>query len=227
MREAHALLDAPRAKELIETLLICAEPFAAIAYRLRGLGHRVSTRGVDRYKFFFFNTDLVDSSELRALVYLRSTSALNGDNEFDEQIRAALKRASYADPRRAAVDAHMTGVASVLAHARMGLSLDHVDIGRMMHNAQKIALARSLDAMLSGHPEASQHARDFAQTASMLGDLARSSLDASEDLRKDLQLLQLKTDELALPHIGELSGGQHTASVVPDIQEQEAADAKR
>lgn len=65
---ANKLVDLPRAKELIETSLLCNSLPAWISTVLKRRGFASTVQAVDAFKHYFFNVDLVDSVEMRTLL---------------------------------------------------------------------------------------------------------------------------------------------------------------
>jgi hypothetical protein len=215
MEQADAILNNPRAKEVVETMLITADMPGLIAHRVNSLGLGCSVKTVERYGFFYFNTELVDSTELSALMRLRTDFVDPNSDEYDDQMRAAMKKSGYRDPRRLAADHPMRPLAGVMNRMRMGFMPSSLELARLASSVRVMCLTQAASAAILGGPRSATEARDFTTAASQITELLNNIGSPDSELQKELQMLALKTDEGAVPYIGELTSGSHTADVQP------------
>src|ERR1019366_4159333 len=75
MRLAFRLLETPRVKEFIETMVLSHAPDAAIASAVvRDYRMPCTPKALERYKHFFWDISLLDASQMRALLNYRQES---------------------------------------------------------------------------------------------------------------------------------------------------------
>lgn len=224
MERALYLLDNPKAKEVLETTIITNDPIGLISHRMNAMGMECDTRTVERYRFFFFNTDLVDVTELRALIYLRSHFVPENSDEYEDQVRGALKKTAFRDPRRALADHPMPFVASVMNQMRLGFLPTQFDIAKLLRTARDLAIAQvASSGCVAGRGDAAA-GRDYSMTAKMMQELMMDIGSPDLDLRKELQMLALRTEQVQLPYVKELTDGSYTVDVQP-IEQEDATDA--
>lgn len=224
MERALHMLDDPRAKEVMETMLITEDPPGLIAHRMNSLGMVCDTRAVERYRFFFFNTNLVDSTELRALVYLRSHFVPENSDEYEDQMRSAMKKVAYRDPRRIVADHPMKNIASLLNQMRMGFLPTQFDFTRLLQAAKHMAIMQAASAVgVAGRGDAAA-SRDYSLTAKIMQEMLQEVGSADSDLQRELQMFALKTEQENLPYVGELTDGSYTVEVQPIMRGDEETE---
>lgn len=213
---AFRILKEPRAKEMLETMLITRDSERLCARRLSSLIPSVTSKAVERYKFFFFNIDAVDSYELQALIRLRTEYVPLKTDGYEDQVRTALRKAGHQDPRRAMAAHPLPQVAGMMNQMRMGLMPSRADLARMVELAQHASIARTFNTVMTQYgPHAAAEARDWTLTTKMLGEVAADIGSPDAGLQRDLQALALKTDSSEVPHISQLTGGDHTVDLQP------------
>ena len=216
VRQAFDVLQKPRVKEYVETLLISNAPPSSLSHYLKSYMH--FTIGFDGIMFFknaFWNVDLIDSVELRALLQRRG-EALEGHT--DPQVMAqhrAFKKASYNDPRRAAAEMPFSPVSTMISMMKMGFFPGKFELAKLAEGTRIGALARSYEATFRDGPEDHVKARDYANTAKMITEILENIVRPDEQLREQLSAIALKTDDVRVPVIHELSGGAHTVDIAP------------
>lgn len=212
---ATELLDKPRAKEIIESSLLAFSTDAFIAAACRKNGYACNAATIERYRHFYFNVDLVDSLEMKALIEMRTMS--DSTNDPDEKMaNVALSKAHYSDPRRIAAKMSISPLAGLLNQMRMGFMPSSVELSRIASAARTTATIRTLEELMTGLPE---RAQGFALTAKLMTEILESVGDAEEELYDELRTLALETEKSEVPHIKELSAGHHTLDVQPTQEE--------
>lgn len=225
MEQANIILGHPRAKEVMETMLITADMPGLIAHRIQSLGLECSVRTVERYGHFYFNAELVDSTELSALMRLRTDFVDPNSDEYEDQMRAAMKKSGYRDPRRLAADHPMRPLAGVMNRMRMGFMPTSLELARLASSVRVMCMTQVASAAMLGGSRSATEARDFATAASQITELLNNIGSPDSELQKELQMLALKTDDGAVPYIGELTSGSHTVDVQP-LDNREAVDGE-
>ncbi len=225
---AMKLLEKPRAKELIETMVIAEDPPALIAHRLRGIGLTTTVRAIKRYCSFYWNISLVDSTELRALLQMRVEYPRYRDDGMElipetKLQLSAMKKAQYQDPRRMMVDIPIVPMAGLMNRLRMGMMPSQLDLAKLANVTRIAATVRSFQSTMSGGPNGAVQAMNYAIVAEKMSAMIEDLGSPDMELQRDLQQLGLATDDGTVPYIGELEGA-HTVSLEPI--EAEATEVK-
>lgn len=211
--EAHELLQNPRAKETIETMSLSGDPNALIAHRIRRLGFACTPMGVQRYRRYYWNLEIVDSVEASALLRMRVDRTMDpmvpGTEPTPDQMlqHAALSKAKYQDPRRIAADIPNSPMASMMNQLRLGIMPTQVELGRLLAATRLAALCRANEVVYSQSPTDAARGRDFILMAKMATELIADIGSPDTELQRDLQQLLLETDSDPVPHVRALAEG--------------------
>lgn len=214
-QQAADILDDPRAKEDMEAMLITFDPPALIAHRMNALGRACDALTVERYGFFYFNTDIVDSTELRAILRLRVDFVHPDSDEYEDQMRSAMKKSAFRDPRRMMADQPTRQIASLLNRMRMGFMPNQLELSRLLQATRAVTSMQALSAAQVGGHNGASEARDYVLASKMLCEMLNDIGSPDADLQAELQALALKTDKEEPTYIGELTDGSHTVDVMP------------
>lgn len=220
---AQRLLEIPRAKELIETMSLSGAPASLIAHRLRATNVRATPSAVSLYLMYFWDLEHVDQTELRALFDMRiSHLAYRDDNrELTTQERLqfeALKRAQYKDRRRVLLEMPATPMAGIMNQMMLGFMPSQMELSKLASAGRSAALLRTMEALMaSARGESATMGRDYALIAKTLQEIVNDIGDASSTLQRDLQQLSVQTDTTEVPHINELTQGNHTTEMDPRL----------
>lgn len=213
--QAFEILGKPRFKEFVETSLICFAESQAITNAMwLFFRYECPPEAIDRYRTFFWDMELLDSTELRALISLRSDVSGSHDNAEIKKQHEHIKNASYRDSRRAAANMPFSPLAFNIAQMKMGFMPSEVDVQAVVRQSQVVASARLNEAMMSEGKGDSVRAADFSAVLERLIRIERDNGNPREDLQASLATITMKTDDAPLPTIYELSQGRHTAEVV-------------
>jgi hypothetical protein len=218
---AHNLLEKSRAKEVIEAMSMVGEAPAFISHRVKLLGLKCTPKAIERYMHFYWDTNLVDSTELRALMRMRTewmqvprdAMGLHPDQwlQYD-----SLKKAAYKDPRRMLMEMPVTPVAGMLGQMRLGLMPSQVDLSRIAETARNAATGRVLESMITGAPHDAARGRDYAMVSIMMSELIEKVGNPDTALQEELKKVALEMEDGPVPHIAELpSGDTFTTDMLP------------
>lgn len=211
--EAHRLLQTPRAKETIETMTLAGDAPALIAHRIRRIGVPATAEGVRRYCSFYWNLNLVDSTEAHALLRMRVERTMDpvvpGVEPTPDQMmqHLALNKAKYRDPRRLAAEIPNSPMASLMNQLRLGILPTQVELGRLLAATRMAAICRANEVVYAQSPTDAARGRDFMLMAKMATELIAEIGSPDTELQRDLQQLLLETDQGQVPHIRELQEG--------------------
>ena len=209
---ALRILKEPRAKEMVESMGIVQEPVALTAVRLSRLGRGQYDRAdVLRYQHFFWNVQLVDNMELRALLTKRIEDIqLAGESKENLIAYQAMKKAQYNDPRHSAASSVSDVAAAMRLTMRYGYMPGRADVGRIAALGVMAATAAAAEAGIAKGPKSAQEMRDYAIAGRELQTLVGMLGSPDEGVLKDLQQLAMAYDKDKVPSIKELSGGNYS-----------------
>lgn len=218
---AMNLLQTPRAKEFIETSLICRSPAVWISAVLtRKMGVPSTSAAIEIYKHFFFNVDLVDSHELKTIIRQR-VELIEAYDPHQQTLRTIAWKTGYTDPRRLSAEVSITPLAGMMNEVRLGLMPTNVELSKVASAARLVATMGCLEGLMRG--ERPDRCRDLAQTAKLMHEILETVGDPESELQASLQSLALQTEAEPIPQIHQLTAGQHTVDIQP-IDDREKSD---
>lgn len=220
MKTANKLLDTPQAKEIIESLLITKAVPAWIHAALRRNGIASTPDAIRRYKHYYFDLGLVDERELRQIMNVRAIPEPTED-ATEQKLNSQLLYAHRMDSRSILSKMSSSPMASLMNVMRMGIIPNNLNVAKIARAARAISAVGVVDCALQGKTEM---ARDYAITAKMMSDMLEQVGEVEEDLQEGLARIALATDSREVPHIKELTDGEHTLDVEPleaiDLEEE-------
>lgn len=215
MNKAREILHRPRAREFTESMLLGGAPELAIArrlvdmYRMRG----VSIPAIKLYRHYYFNLDLLDSTETRAILALSIDRMCDSDDKETKMQGQALKKASWSDPRRAAANMPHSPISAVITQLQMGFIPDSIDLKKITEQSEALAHYRLIEALSAGGRDYDHRALNLVTTARILAELKEAKLRPEDELKNQLSTLAVKTAETGLPLVHEVTGGRHTVDM--------------
>lgn len=213
---ALKILETPRAKEIVETMLITEDPDLLICHRLESIGVRIDPPAIQRYRHFFFNVVLVDRAELRALMEVRfKATPFDGEGVYNSARALALKHSGYSDPRWIAANAPNARVASMMNSIREGFLPTSVNLAKLAHSTAVLAMTRMQAEMLATGPESSGRSRDYSIVAQNVYALLEQIGAPDEELRNELISMgvELQHSEKKVPSLQQLTDGNFSADL--------------
>lgn len=212
--KAFEILERPRVKEYVESSIASSAPSAAISYAVtRYLRFNCAPIDIDRYREFFWNVDLLDSTELRAALKLRIDLLEHHPNSEIRAQHGAMRQAYYKDARKTAAELPFSPIGAMLTQMRMGIVPSHTDVQKLMEQAKGLAANRSYEAMFINGPGDSKRALDYAGVLEKISNVSKEMTDPQEQMRDQLATIAMRTDDKGLPSVHTLSLGRHTAEV--------------
>ncbi len=220
--EAQRILTKPRWRELVESMVASGASNDIVAHavriRMKGSMHEESIR---LYKHFFWNIELLESMELRALLELRNSGHLAPTDEGTQKHYLAIRALRHTDPRSVAARLPSTPLSGLIAQMELGVMPRKIDLGEVVERTMEAAALRALAATLQGGPMGSQMAASFAMTAEVMGRLKQTVVNPEDKLREDLKKIGVATTPHRVPTVTQLTGGNHTTNVHPEPVEVE------
>lgn len=226
MKMALAVLRKPRAKEFLEAMALQEVPLAAIAQFIsRKRKVYCTPAALELYCHYFWNTELLDSTQTRVLVELGAVLAAKHFPELKGH-EAILRRAYYKDPRKVAADLPYSPTAAMLVQLRLGLKPQRQELALRILEARDLAALRAIEAATTDGPGDSQKFLNYANGSQILEEFVQMTMKPEDQMREQLKSIGLRNDSRPLPSIHQLSAGQHTVEIAPtkDVQHDAAGD---
>jgi hypothetical protein len=213
-KKAFEILERPRIKEFVEAMISVNAPHAAISGAVsKQYKFDCTVEVIDRYRAFFWNVELLDSTELRAIIQLRVDSLEEDSNPEVRKQHAAVKRAFYKDARKTAADMPFSPMSALSAQMRMGITPSLLDLAKVIEQSRRVTAVRVYEAVTNNDRGDSTRALDFASVLEKLTNTLEMVVKPDENLRKELNAIAMRTDDARIPTIHQLSHGRHTAEV--------------
>lgn len=215
MRSAREILETPRAKEFVESMLLVNAPLSAIAgFISKHKNIHCTVEVLEVYQHYFWNTDLLDSTQMRILLQLRIDTAAESIPEFKDK-KKALTSAYYKDPRTVAANLPYSPTSAMLAQMRLGIRPSKAEIALRMMETRDIAWMRAIEAAQTDGPGDDQKFMNYVNGGRILEELLQMVARPEDQLRKQLSAIGLKTELAPVKSIHALTEGRHTVEVAP------------
>jgi hypothetical protein len=203
MKLAESYIHLPRAKEIIETTSLSDMSVAWISGILRRAGYQSNKRSLDLYRHYYWNLQLVDSTDVKVLLRIRGTISDSQDPAV-QVATAALGKAMYSDPRYEAAHVSTPAIASMMSLMRYGIIPNNIELHKLANSARKTALLRSCAETGNFHPHAGKQSLEFAMVAKVMGEVLADVGDTAGDLSEGLASMKMLRDENPVRSIAEL-----------------------
>ena len=216
MRVARALLEMPRAKEFIESMILIQVPYTATAaYVSRQFGVQCTARALELYAHYFWNTNLLDSSQMRLLIALRFEQAEETEKSPLKGKKKLLDRAYYKDPRKMAAEIPPTKTSAMLLQLRLGSAPPKQTVAAQLMSAQETLYSRLLEVLHEDSLAGSQKVANYANGARVLQELVEMVIKPEDQMKDQLRALTMRTNKTSMPSVHQLTQGNHTVEMVP------------
>ena len=226
INRAIELLNTPRAKEFVEAMILVHVPRSAIAaFVTQHRGVYCTPSVLELYEHYFWNINLLDTTQMRVLLELRVDTAVANTPELAGKT-ALLKHAYFKDARKVAADLPYSPTTAMLAQMRLGIKPGKSELALRMLEARDAATIRAIEAAQQDGPGDSQKFLNYITGSKILQELIEMVVKPEEEMREQLASIALRTDTREIPSIHKLSGGSHTVDVAPtkDLQNVDAPD---
>jgi hypothetical protein len=223
MSLATQLLEQPRAKELIESMLIAGSNSQWIYASLKRMGIKATVQAVDYYRFYYFNLDHINPDQLRAFMLARTAMPVT-DDPHEQMLNEYYRHSILQGERVQMANMAITPYAGMLSLMRRGLLPANVEIPRLAAATRLTAMIKTDEAMMAGK---SAQSRDYSFVVKVMSEVMQETGEVEEGLQEGLTKLILKTDQKRIPNIKELSDGHHTVDLQPIDAEGEVVDGER
>lgn len=229
MKQALKIVEASRPRELVEVMILSGAPHEAVVYGLKmRMDMIVEEDAIDYYRHYFWDVDLLDTTEMQAFLEMRlEKSVLHDDAKIRHQ-HSYMKKQRHNDPRSVAARLPVSPLAALMAQIRMGVMPRDINLTDVLHNVRMMSSLRALESTMVGGPVGAQMSSAYMMTADIANRLHETVIKPEDQLRKDLQNIGIRTIGAKTPMVAQLSGGMHTAQLQPEPkpEEEEEDDVK-
>jgi hypothetical protein len=227
MNTAHQILCRPRWREVVETLLLTKAPYPIIVQALKKR-HKANAneKAIRLYKHFFWNVDLLDSVEMRALLDMRHHGVLESDTANVQVQYGSIRRMRHTDPRVVAARLPASPLSAVLSQMELGALPKKVDLSQVLHRTLEVAALRAFEAVSAGGPNGVHMGQGFMLIADIANRLKSSVVNPEDRLREDLQKISIATTPRQVPSVQQLTAGNHTTNVHPEPKAEEVIEGE-
>jgi hypothetical protein len=211
-RCAFGILEVPKMKEFVEAMLVGGAPPALISRAATRISADacITDDGVRVFHHFFWNTDLLDFTDVRAVIDMRG-----GDGGSPNSVEHYYQRAHRKDSRKVAAELPFSPLSAMNAQMRMGITPTGIRFAELMDRTRTVAGLKAYQNVMEDNRWSAENARHYITVAQAATDLYERSHKPEELLLEKFNALQLETDPTPIPHIMMLSEGNHTVDVQP------------
>jgi hypothetical protein len=222
MKQARAILNRPRVRELIEVMMLSGAPDTAVEDALVfKFGFEIAPKCVKLYRHYFWNLELLDTTETRAILQMRFENVLDSKEPGVKAQYSSLSKNLYTDPRVSAARLPGSPLTALVAQIQMGVMPKGVNLAEVVEATRLMASMRTLESVAIGGPKGAEMASKFSATAESMHRMMETVIKPEEQLREDLAKIAMKSDPSRVPLLSELSGGQHTTDLQPEPESDE------
>lgn len=215
MVAAYRVLRQERVRELVEVLVTSGADDQTVAYALRVRhSYTVTPQALARYRHYFWNIQLLGTTELRALLRMRADEALDGPPEVLKQ-HSALTKVAWRDPRVTAADLPQGDVAALIAQVEMGVMPPPDRLVDVLVRAQAACALRLSQEALAPSKGSAMRLAHYSTALKVVSELLENAVKPEDQLRTELQQIEMKTTSTVVPSIQALTGGDHTVELLP------------
>lgn len=207
---ALSILKMPAAQEAAHSMITVGADTKSVALLLdKRYQIPLTEQAVERYKKYFWNTDLVSAGELRDIC-------------CDV---AATK--SKMHPLVLAAELPATPMSAANIQMRLGFMPAGINQYEALKKVDEACTLKMYEALALGGRGSSTMFRDLAWGKKLIAELVEAMTVPEEDVRKALSKIELVTKPLQTPTINELSGGDFSDGTFVQDSEEKAKTKKR
>jgi len=215
MEVAFHILEHPRVQEFVEAMILCRTQYQAISNFVQFQWQvQCSCTGVEYYKDYFWDIDLLDASGVRVMLQLQIDNLAESVPELMDR-KGILKAAYYRDARAAAATVPSTTDAALLIQSRMGFHSKRFDMDLATTNLMGMALRKAFEALVMDGPQDHMKFVNYVNGARMLGELRELTRNPGAQLHDELSKLSMKPGLGPVIEMQQLTGGNHTVEIEP------------
>lgn len=223
-RAARNILLNGRAKEATESLILAGMSDERITTHLRRLRRfrDLCDGAVASYRYHYFDTADLGSTELRALMRVR-TGALGSSPEDRSPARAvlaeAMRKESYRDSRKVAANLPNSPAAALLALVQQGFYPGDIKLTDVLMQTKTLLVLRAYDVAWSNNPEMHNQISGILAAVESIDRTLERSEDPTNKLREGLNKLRMRTERGTVPTIEALTQGRVSAPMLQPKEE--------
>lgn len=225
---ALEILKHPQVQEIVEAYVLGGASNESIPAVLdRKFNMPFTREAMACYRHYFWNTALCSRAELRELIY---SQALAGSSDLSRSVSArnATKKAFYKNARVLASELPTAPIAVAQVQILLGFMPNEMNSFKLARANYDMTLRRIAEELLQGGPRAPAATRDYAITLEKLAAQLEVQTSPQDDLRAQMQTIQLETEPITTPTIHQLtSGNVSDGSYIDSDDEDNQKDAEQ
>lgn len=216
MKKALKILEKPRLRELVEVMIVSGAPTDATVYALEKR-HRFSCSeyALALYRHYFWDIDLLDSNDMRALMRFKYEQVLDSPEPGVRKQYDALKKSFHSDPRVVASRLPASPITGMLAQLSVGVMPKGINVVDILGMVRLVSTMRALEASLIGGPVGAEQGPSYMSMAEMASRMLETVVKPEEQLRDELLNIALESSTATVPVVHQLTRGSHTVDIAP------------
>jgi hypothetical protein len=229
MRAATKLLGYSAAKEVIETMILSKAPMQWIVSALQRAGYAAHPETIECYRQHYFDLAHMNQTQIRMFLRLRHYDASGGTDPEMTSAEIAYEKAKRLDPRLAAANSPIPGLAAMVAALRIGIRPEASALANMASTSRTLAVLRMIEAGVRDGYDDAMRAAQWAAVAKVSGEILEDVGSPEADFNSKLTAVTLQTEEAPVAMLGALSGGHHTTSMemIEDAESEQPGAASK
>lgn len=217
MKRALEILDKPRIRELVEVMILSGAPHDAVVHALAVRSNfRCDEKVIDIYRHYFWEIDLLDSADMRALLKLKYDEVLNSNDPQIKYQYEALKKSFYDDPRVVASKLPVSPLSALVAQVSLGVMPKNINILDVLTQVRMMSALRAYQAAIVNGPSSADQGASYMSMSNMAHQMMETVIKPEDQLRNDLMNIGLKTKAFETQVIAKLTDGKHTVDLQPE-----------
>lgn len=226
MQRAMRIVCRPRIREVVETMILSGAPDNPVALAV-GKRHqfRCDALAIQRFRHYFWNIELLDSVQMRALLDMRHSRVLDHHSKDVKNQYGSLHRMRYTDPRVLAAKLPHTPLMGLIAQMQAGVMPKRMDVAQLINAAYEQSLIKvAQHTHPNAGPQDAQLSNSFALTAESMRRLKDTVANPETELSEGLHRISVATTPAEVPTIKALTAGNHTTNLQPEPKAEEVDD---
>lgn len=218
---AFVILRSPRAKKYVEAALMPDIDPEAIARAVGKYGVPYCTAQTIRvYRHYFWNLDLLDSTQLEAVLAMRPSACLRSEDRDARAQADFLRRAWYRDVRHTLARLPRHKYSGELAKVQLGISSRNLNEVELLAELKQLSLLRVFEHLTAGGPDVAEQVQKMMAAVESIDRTRDRSVDPLAAVRDQMAKIHIRNEKGSVPTIDSLSGGNHSTDLMLSPGEQ-------
>lgn len=182
---AFRLIQKPRAKEALETLLLAGSSREGIVLTLRRLGIQTSEETLLWAERLFWDISAMEVTELRAVLQMRAPSL--AQVFANPYLAKKVERAMYRDPRLLLADVPKGPAAVLVAQTLLGVPQQKMNLEAFYQMMLEAISLRAMEAIYANGKDASFELLNYTSAAKAIADIKERLVKPDKQAQEGIQ----------------------------------------